>query len=415
LPSFCGWFESKIFAVFRHIPVTTAAGLKFDCHTTLKNIGWQRFSGLSREKLPGAKLTAVGRLVEVVMEEVRLVSLPMNLKKSCFGWAAGIASVLVLAENAGAQFTYNSGDVLVCFRSTGSPTYDLIVDAGSISTFTNLPTGNNITISYAPSQLAKVGTNNVAWSVCASFYNYPVSDDTWLTRPRASLNSPTSPLKTGSPSFMSPIAQDIDGSPGLGNDAAFINDTVINTTTVIAETESGHSPNVNQGSCYAWFIEYPDAQAPFTPVTASGNFRSDVPNGVGVEQIAPANFTTSGQPSRADFYQLLSRAGTVNQTSGTYLGYFEFSTNGIMTYTAGPSPTVVTAPTITSFVRMGTTNIVTFTTVNGGTYNLTGTNDVTVSKASWPVIGSSVAGTGSLMSITNMATNSLNYYRISAH
>ena len=67
-----------------------------------------------------------------------------------------------------------------------------------------------------------------------------VSDDTWLTRPRTSLNTPTSPFNTGTPSRMSGIAGDVDG-PGLGYDATYITDTVINTATVVAETESGHS------------------------------------------------------------------------------------------------------------------------------------------------------------------------------
>jgi hypothetical protein len=46
---------------------------------------------------------------------------------------------------------------------------------------------------------------------------------------------------------------------------------------------------------------------------------------------------------------------------------------------------------------------------------LIGTNSLTIPVASWPVIGSSVTGNGSPMSITNVATDALNYYRISAH
>jgi hypothetical protein len=118
---------------------------------------------------------------------------------------------------------------------------------------------------------------------------------------------------------------------------------------------------------------------------------------------------------RSDFYQLLSNSGTANNTPGTFLGFFEFSTNGVMTYTSGPSAVVVPAPTITSFTRAGTTNVITFTTVSGGTYSLIGTNSLTIPVASWPVIGSSVIGTGSPMSITNVAADALNFYRIGAH
>jgi hypothetical protein len=338
----------------------------------------------------------------------------MNLKKTCLAGVASVAAALVLAGNAEAQFTYNSGDVLVCFRNTATSAFDLIVDAGSITTFTNLPIGNKITINYSVSQLAKVGTNNLAWCVCAAVYNYPVSDNTWVTQPRASLNIQTSPWNTGTASGLSGIANDIDGFPSLGADATYISDTVINTTTVIVEKEAGHTtPNQLTGDCYAFYVGVLNPNNPVQPPIA--NFSGDI-NGV-VEQTTPANFSTSGQPVRADFYQLLSRPSPPAPLTspGTYLGYFEFSTNGVMTYTAGPSATPVTAPTITAFSRAGTTNVITFTTVFSGTYNLIGTNDLTIASTNWPVIGSSVIGNGSPMSITNIAANALNYYRISAH
>ena len=79
-----------------------------------------------------------------------------------------------MAGTAQAQFTYNSYDVLVCFRNVASPKYDLIVDAGPISTFTNMAHWHpKKPLPTARPQLAKVGTNNVAWCVCAAYYNYP--------------------------------------------------------------------------------------------------------------------------------------------------------------------------------------------------------------------------------------------------
>src|SRR5262249_51360548 len=62
-----------------------------------------------------------------------------------------------------------------------------------------------------------------------------------------------------------------------------------------------------------------------------------------VEVKTASSFTTSLLPVRADLYQLLPGSG-----SGTYLGYFEFSTNGVMTYTAGPGKVLAPPqPTIT--------------------------------------------------------------------
>jgi hypothetical protein len=318
-----------------------------------------------------------------------------------------VLAFFAVVDFAEAQFNYNSGDVLVCFRNTASPRNDMIVDAGSVSTFTNLTIGQKITISYTGAQLANVGTNNIAWCACAANYNFPTSDNTWITRPRTSLNSQTTPWTTGTPGFMSPVAGDIDGNPSLGADATYISGAILDTATVIVETESGHTTaNEASGDCYSFWIGAANS-------SGIGNFNGDF-QGV-VEQTTPAGFTTGGQPVRADFYQLLSKSGTVNGTPGTYLGYFEFSTNGVMTYTAGPSPLVVPPPTITAISSFETTNTITFTTVNGGTYNLIGTNILTAARTNWPVLGSSILGDGNPKSLTDVTTNSQRFYSISAH
>jgi hypothetical protein len=329
---------------------------------------------------------------------------------NCFG--AGAAVVTFLAANAGAQLAaYNPDDVLVCFRNVASPANDLIVDAGPVSNFTNLPVGGTITINTA--QLSYVGTNNVAWCACAAFENSPSTDDTWITKPRPVLGTQTTPFNTQRPSVMQEIAGDIDG--GVAYDAAFsypASDLPYNSDSVVVEVEANHAtPGQVTGESYFSWVE-----ASTLVVSDPGTFRGDSYNvGGPVEQITPASFSTAGKPVRADFYQLLSNSGTANNTPGTYLGYFEFATNGVMIYTAGPSPVAVTAPTITGFSRSGTTSIITFTTVAGGTYNLIGTNTLTINSTSWPVIGSSVAGDGSPKSITNVAPETLNFYRITAH
>jgi hypothetical protein len=324
----------------------------------------------------------------------------MNIKLSLHKVAL-FSAFVVMAGSAQAQFTYNSGDVLVCFRNVASPTYDLIVDAGPVSTFTNMAIGSKKAITYSASQLAKVGTNNVAWSVCAAHYNYPVSDDTWLTKPRASLNTPTSPFNTGTPSRMSSLALDID-SGGLGNDATYISDTVINTATVVAETEAGHETLADvTGDCYYYWVGLPTSNG-----STPANFGGDAP-GV-VEQTTPANFSTSGQPVRADFYQLLSRSGTANNTPGKYLGYFEFSTNGVMTYNAGPP-----CPAIKAVTRIQTTNTITFTTVAGWTYSLCATNKPSAPHSTWPVVGSS-SSTGASLSLKDVTTSDSRFYLIKA-
>jgi hypothetical protein len=330
------------------------------------------------------------------------------MKLNSFVWglvllAAGFAA----AGSAYAQtFNYSPADVLVCFRSTGGTGKDLVVDAGSLSTFTNLAIGQTITISeFTGSQLAAaVGTNKVAWSVFASDRSgLPFAVNVWVTKPRSSFNTQTSPWPSQSVSSQGPGAGQMDG---VGRDANVIGSGISaganNTTNVLVEPESGNNQTGN-GS-YAFYVG------------SLGNFNGNF-EGV-VEQTTPAAFTTGSQNVRSDFYQLLSTSSNPAFNPAvpvTYLGYFEFSTNGVLTYTAGPSSVALTAPVITAFTRIGTTNTVTFTTGSSGTYSLCGTNSagLTAVRANWPVI-SSVAGNGSPQSLVDVTTNSQKFYLISA-
>ena len=333
------------------------------------------------------------------------------LLKNTF-WSCA-ALVVALTGTANAQLVYTSGDVLVCFRSTGTPKYDVIVDAGPATTLASLPAGNTVPIDT--SLLPYVGTNNVAWSASAAYENYPASDDTWLTQPRTTLNNQPIPFNIGSLSYMKNIAGDIDGNPSLAYDPVNSfpsSDLPVNNFTNLVEVEANHTTaNQVTGDCYFFWVENSSGVA-----SDPGTFRGDAPQPGGiVEQITPSNFTSAGKPVRADFYQLLQTGSTASGTPATYLGYFELSTNGVMTYTSGPSALVVPAPAITSFTRSGTTNVITFTTVSGGTYSLIGSASLAIPVASWPQIGSSVTGTGLPLSITNVSTDALDYYRISAH
>jgi hypothetical protein len=86
------------------------------------------------------------------------------------------------------DYTAGAGDVLICFRNGGAN--DLVVDAGSISTFTNLTADQRYPITtYTGAQLAFVGTNGVSWSAFTW-----LSDNTlFVSKARTSLNTQTTP------------------------------------------------------------------------------------------------------------------------------------------------------------------------------------------------------------------------------
>jgi hypothetical protein len=131
------------------------------------------------------------------------------------------------------------------------------------------------------------------------------------------------------------------------------------------------------------------------------------------EKYTPANFVTAGNPVRADFYW--SYPVLLHTTAAAkYLGYFELTTNGVMTYTAYPSATVA-APVITLFTRANTISTIKFTTGSSGTYTLRGTNSagLAVARTNWPAI-SSVSGNGSLNTLTDTNSSPNKFYIITA-
>jgi hypothetical protein len=123
--------------------------------------------------------------------------------------------------------------------------------------------------------------------------------------------------------------------------------------------------------------------------------------GGNAEQTTPATFTTDGLPIRSDLYAMPPAAAAYTYQA-TYLGYFEFSTNGVLKYTAGPSAVTIPQPQIISITRTGDTTAVTFgPTTGSANYSLLGSTDITTPASSWSAIGSPVPGTGSNMTIND--------------
>jgi hypothetical protein len=139
----------------------------------------------------------------------------------------------------------------------------------------------------------------------------------------------------------------------------------------------------------------------------NGTFQGDA------EQSTSGSFTTSGQPVRADFYSLVP--SVPGPGSATYLGYFEMNTNGVLTYTAGPSPSTLVQPRIVNITRNSTTTTVYFTTGSSGSYSLLAANSLAgTAVAGWPQVGSSVPGNGLTNSITDTYSGSQRFYAVKA-
>jgi len=316
------------------------------------------------------------------------------------GKSLWIASVFASTQLFATTFNFTTGDVIIGFRkATAGGVNDLVVDAGPISTFTNLAPNTKITITAyaAGQQLKMVGTNNLAWSAFAYFDNsitpVGVQGTLFMSNPRYGLSTQSDPYYCDTASAQGQVISRLKAIvAGATNNA---NSSTTNTATAVLVSDSY---NVN-GTMVSYAVGL-GANLNF-----NDTFQADP------EQVTAANFTTAGTATRADFYWMPPSSGSPN---AKYLGYFELNTNGVMTYTAYPTATVV-APVITAFTRVGTTNTVTFTTGSAGTYTLRATNSLGLGTAltNWPAVNSA-AGTGGTLSLQDVSSVSNRFFTITA-
>ena len=328
----------------------------------------------------------------------------MKIKQTLFSTETIILPItLAVAGSAYAGFQYNPRDLVFGFRVDGGGTSEVTVNAGPVSTFYSLPAGQTIPVAnIIPSFLTGAfgDLNNLDWSAAACVRtngdpNYPIQT-VWVTQPRTDLNTQTTPwgcrstLNQANPASMieSIGGNASQGAVGYGNQ---VPTGPTNTATAIV------IPGGQQPYAYSYFV-------------GNGNYKNKF-QGI-VEASTSPTFTTDGQPVRSDLYELKPGSG-----DGTYLGYFELSTTGVMTYTSGPSTASVPRPSITGITRTNTTTTVSFTTVNGAQYSLRYTNNagLTAPVSTWPVAGSPVAGNGSPQSINDVTGDANRFYSISAH
>jgi hypothetical protein len=260
------------------------------------------------------------------------------------GLIALLASLVAGDLFAGNLTNYAVGDVLLCFRKSGGAN-DLVVDVGPVSTFTNATMNQRIPItSYSGTQLStsisNIGTNNAVFSAF-TWYDNSVSPaglqwTLFISKGRTSPYAKSSAwsaarqnaqLLTGGD--MSTIVPAVNLSYKVGN-----------TSSAVVEPDdtTGNSSYYPQGASYDYVIQGPNTQVFNFYNNWSGN----------PEITAPANFTTSGNVIRSDFYQIPPSDQEVGSVK--FLGYFEFNTNGLMTYVAYP-----TAPTVTTLAASNVT------------------------------------------------------------
>ncbi|MGD0743790.1 MAG: hypothetical protein ABSA45_01410 [Verrucomicrobiota bacterium] len=318
----------------------------------------------------------------------------LNKKTGLIALLVGFAAGEIMAGDFSTSSSYNVGDVLVCFRQGGN---DLVVDAGPISTYTGGSPNQRIPITlYTGTQLSRLGTNSVSWSAFAW-----LSDNTlFMTRARSSLNVQTAPwLEYIGSAQAGTIGQTVTIPKGAYDEYGLNHVYPESTATAVVE-EDGSSGNPNYGIGAASYHEALAGEYG-TYNNFDGKFQGNP------ENTTLSTFTASGRVVRSDFYQLTPASG---YPAGTWLGYFELSTNGAMTFVSKPS----TTPSIISISRAGNTSTITYTAGVYGTYTLHGTNNIAAPVSTWPAIATLASGDTATHTVMDTTTDSARFYIISA-
>ena len=290
---------------------------------------------------------------------------------------------------AGDLVNYAVGDVLVCFRKSGVAN-DMVVDAGPVATFTNAVKNQRIPISqYTGSQLGVIGTNSVTWSAWtwldASVSPASIQETLFVTRARSSINTQTTPWLQKSQGVQAGIDTDMSTIMVGAVDRRYNN--VKSTDTAVIEPDD--SSTYLNGTSYSTTIGLYGSVA---DGILGGNFSGDFQGNV--ENTTSASFTTGGTVTRSDFYQIPPVGGG----SVRFLGFYEFSTNGSMTYVAYPTAPTVATVAASAVAATGAQLNAAVTTINTNTDN-----------TSFYFQYGLTASYGSVTTVSNLGTNSGNY------
>lgn len=308
--------------------------------------------------------------------------------------------LLLAGAVQGAPFLYSPGDLVLAFRQTGNAV-DLVVNVGSVTTFTVLPPETTVVIdNLSESQLRSAfsSLNALNWSVAAAnrpplVEGFPLQT-LWVTAPRLDPSVP-------SPSWIRK-GQFIQGNAGAQIDAIGSGGAEYSSRTPAGpdNTATGVAIPVSHEAAFTGFIGL------------EGNYLGAFQGNV--ENTTPDDFEDSGDTvSRSDLYELLpgtSAAGTLD-TPGRYLGYFELRSDGTLVFSnqAGAIP----VPVITGIVREGEVSTVSFTTIEGATYQLraTGGDGLVTPIESWSV-AASLTGAGGPASLQDTSADPTRFFVI---
>jgi hypothetical protein len=328
-------------------------------------------------------------------------------------------------------FTYAYNDLILGFRQTSpAGNNEVVVDIGQASGYTSLTVGTKITVpGFTPSQVSPgsfTSFNRLSWSVfgpyASGYSGYP-NHTLWLTVPRtnnAVISASPTRLNFSPQGLLIQKMSSIVGYPGDSGGAEYISSNVasnqFNTSSFVQEVLASYSGN----NLSTWLAGGVDP----TQATFDDTWPSTEPNGGDVEVTTPVSFTSG--TVRSDLYEvrpMTTATGALvtdphTGTSGPawYVGYFELSPNGTLTFTRDAASTAPAQVTL-SIAQTSNTNTISFASSSGVTYTLLYTNEAGLGSpiSNWPSRPGAITGDGTTKSFEDTTTDAVRFYRVLEH
>jgi hypothetical protein len=324
----------------------------------------------------------------------------MNTKTTKLRLSCTLAAGVLLAAGGplrAQSFTYTNGDLVAGFRIIGGAS-DLVVDLGQVANFENLTPRSVITLTnLTATQLAAAlpTVDGISWSVAAALrgnpnYAYPLQT-IWVTSPRPSIYTRGRLWLNQSSGTLGGAASQIDA---IGYDASVY----------------GNGQPAGPENTPAGILIPPASQYAYSYLMGSHENYDGTFQGI-VENTTPADFDSAGLPSRSVLYRLEPDA--YPHAAGALIGFFDFNTNGVLTFTAGPPPEPTT---ISQVSNRQTVNTISFPTVNLVGYRLRYTDSAGLAApiSNW-TIGSTLVGNGSTLSLQDTNSTAIRFYAVEAY
>ena len=302
---------------------------------------------------------------------------------------SSLALLALLATPLARAWSYHDGDLLLVFRANQHN--DIEYDLGSVSNLLGHANGYATTITGWDASLVttEFGSDltGVAVILAATTSSTDANPTAWISSADPNRNA----YNVGTAAWTANLHGTIN-SIGIRPENPFDVPAAVATPTN-AYSIGPFDPQLGGAS--------------YDDIVSGGNFKSIATwagkapfSTVPVEQAIPGSF---------DFWAVQTTSIYPNSPPDTLIGTFTITTNGVLTFVAGPR-----APAITGVSRSGNVSTIQFTTTVGNAYSVAYTNTLG-GTGPWPVDGTTLVGNGGVNTLNH--TNSgdaAEFYRVIA-